>query len=103
MADKNKNALPQELFEGLSLDQIAGTLGRWTLLQAMGYGFTETKNLQIARNEMKGYAFWGAIHKTWAGLYGDGRGIELADLETEAEIYEVYDEVFGYRDERQAA
>lgn len=89
--------LPPGLLEGLTLDQLAPTLGRWTLLEAMGYGFTPDKNLQIARNEMKGYAFWGAIHKTWASLHGDGRGIGLAELETEAEILDIYEDVFAYR------
>lgn len=89
--------LPAELLEGLDPADHAATLGRWALLQTMGYGFTPEKTLQIARNEMRGYAFWGAIHKTWAGIYGDGRGISLADLETEAEILDLYDDVFGYR------
>lgn len=95
---RGRDEVPPELLEGLPMNEIAGTLGRWSLLKAMGYGFTETKMLQIARNEMKGYAFWGAIHKTWAGIRGNGEGISLADLETEAEILEVYDDVFGYRE-----
>jgi hypothetical protein len=85
------------LLEGLVEPERTQTLARYTLLQAMGYGFTEKKNVQIARNEMKGYAFWGAIHKTWGGLYGNGDGISLADLETEAMILDVYDDVFAYR------
>lgn len=94
---------PPELLENLPPTEVTATLARFMLLQEMGYGFTPEKTLQIARNEMKGYAFWGAIHKTWAGLYGDGRGISLADLETEAMITDVYEDVFGYRENGKAA
>jgi hypothetical protein len=89
---------PEPLLEGLPHEEVVPTLGRWVLLDTMRYGFTESKMIQIARNEMKGYAFWGAIHKTWGGIHGDGRGISLADLETEAEILDLYDDVFGYRE-----
>lgn len=89
--------LPEQLTEGLVEPERTRTLARFTLLQAMGYGFTEAKTIQIARNEMKGYAFWGAVHKTWAGIYGNGEGISLADLETEAITLDVYEDVFAYR------
>lgn len=93
-----KEIYPSELFEGLQLNQIAGTLGRWLLLKELSLGFTEKKNLQIARDEMPGYAFWGALHKTWAGIHGNGNGLHLADVEIAADMLGVYDDVFAYRD-----
>jgi hypothetical protein len=96
--EKNKNGnLPPELLADLKLNEIAGVLGRYLVLKELGLGFTPERDLKIARNEMKGYAFWGAIHKTWSGLYGDGRGIDLADVETAAMMLDVYEEVFDYR------
>lgn len=104
---KPEQNIPPELLIDLKLDQIAGTLGRYLVLKELNLGFTADRELKIARNEMKGYAFWGAIHKTWAGLHGDGRGLDLAEVETAAMFLDVYEDVFAYRgdieDVREAA
>ena len=86
-----------ELLEGNpNPEELRARIGRWAVMEALGVNFTEDKMVQISRNEMKGYAFWGAVHKTWAGITGNGNGICKADAEIEAEILGVFDDVFGY-------
>lgn len=85
--------LPPELLDGIETDQErAAILGRWAIMEDLRLPFTPDKKLQIARNEMTGYAFGGAVLKTWNGLYGTG-GLLRADLELSADGLGVFDNV----------
>lgn len=91
--------IPQELIlDAPSAEERNKRISRWVLLNACSLPFTEPKKMQIARNEMEGYQFHGAVSKTWNGLYGNQGGLSWADIEIEAEALGVYDDVFGYRE-----
>jgi len=89
-----------DLLHEKPLEEHAAILGRFAVLQEMGLGFTEDRMYKIARNEVKGYQFWGAITKAWNGIYGSRDGLSLAEAETIAMTLDVYDDVFGYRDKK---
>jgi len=86
---------PPELLEGIEGErERAATAARFLVLQEAKLGFSDLMNRRIARLELterrrRGQlvtlSFHRAIAKTRVGLYGDTRGLDLAEIETIAE------------------
>lgn len=94
MMERKNRTPPEELINGCTEREAHIRLGRWAIMESLQLGFTEEAMLKISRGEIKDHTFIGAIRKTWNGIYGSG-GLDRADIELEAVMLGVYDEVLG--------
>lgn len=85
---------PELLHDAPNKKEKAARIARYLVMSELQLGFTPDKMLEIARDEMDGYKFWGAVHKTWAGMTGNGNGLDLAELEIAAEMLGVDNDIW---------
>lgn len=96
-----KPALPDELFEGLTTDDVderAARVGRFLILDEMGF-FGDKTNLRLALAEDDG-SWVAQVRRCFSNTYGDVAGCHPADLEVAAEMLGVFDEVYDIEAER---
>lgn len=84
---------PPELIDTKDERIKAGRIGRWLVLQEMGF-FGDKTNLVLARGEYTG-TFTAAVRKRFSGLYGNVGGCDAADLEVAAEMLGVFEDVYN--------
>jgi hypothetical protein len=88
------SAPPPELLEGTVDPERAARIGRWLVLQEMGF-FGDQTNLKIAEGRYKG-SFIAAVRKRFSGLYGNTDGCAAADIEVAMEMLGVFDDIYDY-------
>lgn len=82
-----------DLLRDKPVEEHAAIVGRYALLQAMDYGFTEAKMQQLARGDMPEHRLFGGIKRVLHGLYGDAKLFDEAELELTAEQLGVFEDI----------
>ena len=79
----------------VSPEEIRARIGKYLVIDSLHLPFTTETRIKIARDEVlynKGFSQ--AVRKAWSQRYGNMNGIELAELETEAEFLDVFDDIW---------
>lgn len=85
--------IPSSLFKDADGErEKAARLGRFVLLEEMGYFGTPT-NVALARGEYEG-SFVAAVRRRFSNTYGDTAGCHPADIEVAAEMLGVTDLIY---------
>lgn len=87
--------VPVELFtDEPALEERAARIGRFLILEEMGYFGRET-NIDLSFANGKG-SWTAQVRKRFSGVYGNVRGCERADMEVAGELLGVFDMVYDY-------
>jgi hypothetical protein len=76
-------------------EEIKARIGKYLVMESLRLPFTVGTKIKIARDEVvNNSGFTNAVRKSWTQMYGNKRGIELAELETEADFLDVFEDIW---------